>query len=133
MIIIIVMCAWYYSFMFILHTVWDFMGFVLISYDGVSIPMSFFDPPIADLQDFMSWVSRFFWTIDVVCSFLTGYLKSSGKLEMCMIPVAKHYFRNTPPNRAEPPPQPFTDQTRCNTYTQNIRTISQSYPNVIPT
>lgn len=56
---------------------WDFVAFLLVIYDCIMIPLSFFDVEISEV----GWISRCFWSSDLVVSLLTTHVLQNGKLE----------------------------------------------------
>eukprot|EP00929_Paragymnodinium_shiwhaense_P070400 TRINITY_DN35656_c0_g1_i1.p1 TRINITY_DN35656_c0_g1~~TRINITY_DN35656_c0_g1_i1.p1 ORF type:complete len:1044 (-),score=245.24 TRINITY_DN35656_c0_g1_i1:345-3476(-) len=72
--------------------IWDSLSFLLITYDAVTIPLQAFDPPDV-VYEATSWISRFFWALDIFVSFLTGYYREDELLEMRLGAVAMKYLR----------------------------------------
>lgn len=73
---------------------WDLLGSLLVGYEAVVVPLQFFDPPETPFAAFMSWLIRLFWTCDLAVSFLTGYMKADGGVEMRPPLCAKQYIRS---------------------------------------
>jgi len=73
---------------------WDIMSLFLVIYDMGSIPLQFFEPPESSVGQAMEWVTRCFWTTDMVLSFMTGYVTMNGFIEMRVWKVAKRYMRS---------------------------------------
>mmetsp|Transcript_58347 Transcript_58347/g.170601 ORF Transcript_58347/g.170601 Transcript_58347/m.170601 type:complete len:722 (-) Transcript_58347:320-2485(-) len=79
---------------------WDFFSSLMVCYDVITIPLMAIALDREDLlgggtgsfTDVMDWVTTIFWTIDLPCSFLTGY-HSEGLVEMRPTEVAKHYVK----------------------------------------
>lgn len=61
---------------------WDMASIAIIIWDMVVLPLQVFDPPANVFVDFMSWVTRIFWTFDVPLSCITGYIHDNGEVEM---------------------------------------------------
>eukprot|EP00928_Gymnodinium_smaydae_P035750 TRINITY_DN25101_c0_g1_i1.p1 TRINITY_DN25101_c0_g1~~TRINITY_DN25101_c0_g1_i1.p1 ORF type:complete len:720 (-),score=152.66 TRINITY_DN25101_c0_g1_i1:76-2235(-) len=49
---------------------WGSLGMLLILYDVIAIPMQVFD--VTD-PNFMSWILRIYWTLDIFVNFITGF------------------------------------------------------------
>lgn len=73
--------------------VWDVLTMLLVSYDVVVLPLAFLEMETPPAVNAMSWLLRVFWSIDLVCSFFTGYHDRDGKLQMSAGKVVKHYLR----------------------------------------
>jgi len=71
---------------------WDAFSFILLSYDLVMIPLDVY--ALDETNTFllaMSWIIRWFWTLDICVSFLTGYMDGIGRLVMDPQLVAWRY------------------------------------------
>lgn len=75
------------------HLAWEMMGLAFIIWDVITIPMMVFEPEESEFTDVMQWILRSFWLLDVLMSFMTGYLQDQGTLEMRPVRIAKHYLR----------------------------------------
>lgn len=71
---------------------WDLFGFLMVFYDGVIIPLQFFDPPKLLFTDTMSWIARLFWTIDMALSFFTGFQTADAHIEVRVPKIARNYL-----------------------------------------
>lgn len=69
---------------------YDFLAFILVLYDCIMIPVSFFDFEISEI----GWITRIFWTIDLIVYPLTTYTLPDGKLQDQPLKVIKHSLRN---------------------------------------
>lgn len=74
------------------RTAFDLVSLLLVTYDMLMIPFQFFEPPGMDFTKAMIWVTRMFWTSDIVASFLTGFLRDNGGLEMRVARIARRYI-----------------------------------------
>jgi len=72
---------------------WDLSSVVLVLYDLITIPLQFMDPPETSISIGMSWLTRIFWTMDLVISCLTGYVLPTGNVEMRLFRIIVHYIR----------------------------------------
>lgn len=70
---------------------WDVIGMLMIGYDFVVVPLQFFDPPRTAFIIFMTWLVRWYWTLDFPLSFLTGYNRPEGRVEMRNRQIAVRY------------------------------------------
>jgi hypothetical protein len=72
---------------------WDLVGTVLLFYDSITIPLSFFDP-IDGIFFFllMDWVTLLFWSCDMVSQFFTGYI-GNGTTIMSPGKIAAKYLK----------------------------------------
>lgn len=61
---------------------WDLLTLLLVSYEAIAIPLEFLDPPRHPITDVMKWVTRLFWTADVVMTAFTGFVMKDGTIEM---------------------------------------------------
>jgi len=71
---------------------WDIFGILLVMYDTVVIPLQVFeDLPQGWFLESMQWVTRVFWTLDIILCLLTGILKPDGSIEMNPAKIARTY------------------------------------------
>lgn len=73
--------------------IWDLVSIVLVVYDLVVIPLALFEPEETWPLVVMTWVCRIFWTVDMPLSFLTGFIRNDGSLEMRPAKIARRYFQ----------------------------------------
>merc|ERR1740129_435843 len=73
------------------YLVWNLFGLVMISYDCCVIPMDFFDPEFP-FEHVMEWLMRIYWTLNMFCSFTTGFMRSDGTVEMQPRAIAQNYL-----------------------------------------
>mmetsp|Transcript_126703 Transcript_126703/g.370232 ORF Transcript_126703/g.370232 Transcript_126703/m.370232 type:complete len:862 (+) Transcript_126703:47-2632(+) len=59
---------------------WMFLGMLLVVYDIIVVPMMVFPLPENGFSTAMKWISQFFWTLDIIVTFLTGIFMDS---ELC--------------------------------------------------
>lgn len=71
---------------------WDVGSLFLVSYDTITIPLLLFDMPPNPFSNFMAWLTRIAWSIDLVLTFFTGYLKSDGNVELRPTRVCWRYM-----------------------------------------
>lgn len=71
---------------------WEFLGFLAIATDVVTVPLQVFDPPTRGVVEVMMWTSQMYWNMDIAMNFLTGYYQD-GFLMMQPYWVARHYMR----------------------------------------
>lgn len=73
---------------------WDVSSLFLVLYDMIMIPMAFFEPDKTTFIRIMIWVTRLFWTADIVLSFLSGFVSVDGTaIELRSYPIAMRYLR----------------------------------------
>jgi len=72
---------------------WDILGLGLIAWDLIWVPLLLLDPPEGSFTNFMSWLARIFWSLDIFATCITGYFKTDGALEMRPKHVLRHYLR----------------------------------------
>lgn len=72
---------------------WDLTSVAMVCYDLLLVPMQLFDPPRTLILEIMDWMSCLFWTCDIMASFLTGYTKDDGNIEMNPRIVVRRYFK----------------------------------------
>jgi len=72
---------------------WDLLGFALIAYDAVVIPLQFLDIEEGSAMLAMAWVTRVYWTLDLFCSCITGYVNHQGKILLRFTDILQHYAR----------------------------------------
>eukprot|EP00928_Gymnodinium_smaydae_P043152 TRINITY_DN28972_c0_g2_i1.p1 TRINITY_DN28972_c0_g2~~TRINITY_DN28972_c0_g2_i1.p1 ORF type:complete len:689 (+),score=141.42 TRINITY_DN28972_c0_g2_i1:113-2179(+) len=75
------------------RTVWDLLGLINFLYDVIMVPLQFFDLPESLTIIIFTWITRVYWTIDVVFCFFTGILRGDGTVERSFFKVAKTYLR----------------------------------------
>lgn len=71
---------------------WDLHGLLLIFYDCINVPLEVFDPAETGFSRAMTWIIRLFWTVNVAVSFLVGYMRGDGVVEMRPLKVARRYM-----------------------------------------
>lgn len=71
---------------------WDTLGMMFIVYDAIWLPLQFFHPPENAFTDLMSWVTRLFWSGDLLLNFRTGYITKLGEMEMRFKQVFLRYL-----------------------------------------
>jgi len=75
------------------RVLWNVFSMVLVVYDIIVIPLLVFefgDPPFLL---FMQWITRIFWTVDLVLNFFTGFVNKSGHIERRRNKIARNYIR----------------------------------------
>eukprot|EP00747_Dinoflagellata_sp_TGD_P204070 gnl/TRDRNA2_/TRDRNA2_77725_c0_seq1.p1 gnl/TRDRNA2_/TRDRNA2_77725_c0~~gnl/TRDRNA2_/TRDRNA2_77725_c0_seq1.p1 ORF type:complete len:604 (-),score=71.09 gnl/TRDRNA2_/TRDRNA2_77725_c0_seq1:157-1920(-) len=70
----------------------DAFGMVLMLYDTVVIPLQVFSLPETMLVVIMTWVTRVFWTLNIVFDFFTGYLNHKEEFELRPRLIAQNYL-----------------------------------------
>lgn len=70
---------------------WSILGVVLIALDLIWVPFQAFDPPLNDLSAVLFWTAIIYWSLDIPCSFLTGF-NSDGVTEKRPFLIAKRYM-----------------------------------------
>lgn len=82
-----------------LRLCWDILGLVLLVHDLILIPLQVFDVGTKGLGDAyekvmknIDYYSIFFWTLDVLVSFMTGYYTREGFVEIRHSRIGIHYF-----------------------------------------
>eukprot|EP00927_Polykrikos_kofoidii_P069145 TRINITY_DN6452_c0_g1_i1.p1 TRINITY_DN6452_c0_g1~~TRINITY_DN6452_c0_g1_i1.p1 ORF type:complete len:825 (+),score=124.97 TRINITY_DN6452_c0_g1_i1:342-2477(+) len=84
---------------FIIHphstnrVVWDLSSLLMVVYDMIMIPMSAFHLPNNIFLVFMEWVTRLFWSADMVLSVSTGMVLADGTVEFELRALLKHYLK----------------------------------------
>lgn len=71
---------------------WDIAGMTLMGYDLINIPLSSFEPAPNFFTDMMVWITLLYWTVDMPCSFITGY-SMGGLVELHMRKIIPRYVR----------------------------------------
>lgn len=71
--------------------VWDLLGMFLLLYDTIVIPLGAFEPEESGFLKAMDWVTLIFWSLDMVASFLTGYV-DQGETVMAPGRIARNYM-----------------------------------------
>jgi len=71
---------------------WDLAGLLLIGYDCIMVPLDMFQLPQTAVLDVMAWIIRLYWTFNMVMSFLVGYMRDDGMVEMRPFKVARRYL-----------------------------------------
>lgn len=72
--------------------IWDLAGMLLLCYDFVWLPLQAFEMPDFTITLVFNWITRVYWTLDIVASFMTGHYQH-GKLEMRFHKIAVYYAR----------------------------------------
>jgi len=68
------------------------IGTLVLSIDGLRIPLQVFRLPKSFLNTFLELASTIYWTIDMIASSLTGYVDKAGALVTNPIKVLKNYL-----------------------------------------
>eukprot|EP00929_Paragymnodinium_shiwhaense_P021626 TRINITY_DN14057_c0_g1_i1.p1 TRINITY_DN14057_c0_g1~~TRINITY_DN14057_c0_g1_i1.p1 ORF type:complete len:1020 (-),score=272.62 TRINITY_DN14057_c0_g1_i1:64-3123(-) len=61
---------------------WNCIGLLLICYDCVVLPLEVFGLSPSAARTILSWLTRFYWTLNMAVSCFTGFLKDDGSIEM---------------------------------------------------
>jgi len=72
--------------------IWNMIGTLVLSIDGLRIPLQVFRLPKSFLNTFLELASTIYWTIDMIASSLTGYVDKAGALVTNPIKVLKNYL-----------------------------------------
>eukprot|EP00930_Biecheleria_cincta_P023039 TRINITY_DN16696_c0_g2_i3.p1 TRINITY_DN16696_c0_g2~~TRINITY_DN16696_c0_g2_i3.p1 ORF type:complete len:963 (+),score=210.73 TRINITY_DN16696_c0_g2_i3:32-2920(+) len=72
---------------------WEVLGMMLLSFDCIMIPVAVMDPPSSVFTDFVVWWSLMFLTFNILVSFVVGYVKDDGTVEMRPWPASKRYLQ----------------------------------------
>eukprot|EP00747_Dinoflagellata_sp_TGD_P099849 gnl/TRDRNA2_/TRDRNA2_167870_c0_seq3.p1 gnl/TRDRNA2_/TRDRNA2_167870_c0~~gnl/TRDRNA2_/TRDRNA2_167870_c0_seq3.p1 ORF type:complete len:786 (+),score=99.25 gnl/TRDRNA2_/TRDRNA2_167870_c0_seq3:80-2359(+) len=72
---------------------WDIVIMVLVGWDVFHVPFSLFDSPMGPFFDFMTWMIRIFWTLDMGMSLITGFYQSDGSICKNTKQIARRYLR----------------------------------------
>jgi len=77
-----------------LRLAWDLIGIPVLSWDLITIPMGVYDmgPRGGDIMAGAGWVTLIYWTIDMPCTFLTGFFDSDGNVVMNHKEIARTYL-----------------------------------------
>merc|ERR1740121_1961346 len=75
------------------RVIWDITGVLFVAYDGFMIPFmqAFHKTDISSTLAAIMMVSTVFWTLDIPCTFFTGY-HTDGLIEMRMTKIARRYL-----------------------------------------
>jgi hypothetical protein len=73
---------------------WEAFGVAWICWDIIMIPFQSFKPDETVLTAAISWIVRWFWTLDMPLTLFIGYTAPTGLLVMSMGEVAKNYLRS---------------------------------------
>jgi len=57
---------------------WDLLGLLFILWDTFMIPMQVFEFEKDTFRNTVDWVTLFYWTLDMIQSFFTGYFQEGG-------------------------------------------------------
>merc|ERR1712079_471783 len=78
---------------------WEFVALLLIFFDILVVPLQLLDPPDNKFMSISLWITRIFWTIDIIVSFFTGYISHNAQdmTEIRFSKVAKRYARTRLP------------------------------------
>eukprot|EP00928_Gymnodinium_smaydae_P032497 TRINITY_DN23522_c0_g2_i1.p1 TRINITY_DN23522_c0_g2~~TRINITY_DN23522_c0_g2_i1.p1 ORF type:complete len:749 (+),score=162.96 TRINITY_DN23522_c0_g2_i1:174-2420(+) len=74
--------------------VWDILSLLLVIYDMVMIPMSFFALPETTFLVMMDWVTRLFWTLDMGWSCCTAVVMKNGDVNFDVKYILKRYMKS---------------------------------------
>lgn len=74
------------------HIIWNFTGLIFILYDCLMVPLEVFEPRENHFTSCVAWATRIFWTANIPVSFLTGYVRPTGSVEMSPSKCSKRYF-----------------------------------------
>jgi hypothetical protein len=74
------------------RALWDGASLILVVYDLIMIPFALFDPPEVMFLKFMNWVTRLFWTVDVLMSLITGATLNDGRVELRPRAIIRRYL-----------------------------------------
>jgi len=72
----------------------DIISLLFVLYDLIFVPLGFFGMPQGAFFNFMEWVVRLFWTLDMFLSFFKGVVLADGSIEMRPWPIARRYLRS---------------------------------------
>mmetsp|Transcript_34445 Transcript_34445/g.78550 ORF Transcript_34445/g.78550 Transcript_34445/m.78550 type:complete len:802 (-) Transcript_34445:44-2449(-) len=75
-----------------LKILWDLLSICFLAYDVIYIPLMVFNITESILTKSMVWITLFFWSIDLIFQFFTGY-NSGGLVEMRPHKVITNYLR----------------------------------------
>ena len=56
-------------------------------------PLQFFETPVTTFVLILKWITRTFWTADIGASLVTGFMQSSGSIELRLPWIARRYLR----------------------------------------
>lgn len=73
---------------------WDVTSMILVLYDVIVLPLNFLDLP--ENNSFlisMEWITRIFWTLDILVSFCSGYIQINGDMVLRPKLIVLHYFK----------------------------------------
>eukprot|EP00929_Paragymnodinium_shiwhaense_P042549 TRINITY_DN22001_c0_g1_i1.p1 TRINITY_DN22001_c0_g1~~TRINITY_DN22001_c0_g1_i1.p1 ORF type:complete len:986 (+),score=198.89 TRINITY_DN22001_c0_g1_i1:49-3006(+) len=73
---------------------WDLFSMLLVAYDCVVIPLHFFSLSQTKGLLLMSWISGLFWTVDILASFCTGFVKPDGDTDLQCNRIAVRYLKS---------------------------------------
>eukprot|EP00928_Gymnodinium_smaydae_P041513 TRINITY_DN28089_c0_g1_i1.p1 TRINITY_DN28089_c0_g1~~TRINITY_DN28089_c0_g1_i1.p1 ORF type:complete len:707 (-),score=46.53 TRINITY_DN28089_c0_g1_i1:308-2428(-) len=71
---------------------WDVGGCMFVGYDLLFLPIQLLNPPTSTFVSFMSWITRLYWSVDILMSFASGYITSSGQIQLVLSKIAKRYL-----------------------------------------
>lgn len=72
---------------------WDLASVFMVVYDAIMIPMTPFNVEDHPFPQFMDWVTRIFWTLDIGWSCCTGLVLADGTVEYRMNVILNRYAR----------------------------------------
>jgi len=71
---------------------WDMLSVVAISYDCLTFPLGAFGYETVPGTGALALATTIFWTLDMIASFLCGFHRSDGYIELRLPPIAKRYL-----------------------------------------
>eukprot|EP00927_Polykrikos_kofoidii_P023574 TRINITY_DN2166_c1_g1_i2.p1 TRINITY_DN2166_c1_g1~~TRINITY_DN2166_c1_g1_i2.p1 ORF type:complete len:801 (+),score=109.65 TRINITY_DN2166_c1_g1_i2:119-2521(+) len=74
--------------------IWDLCSLALVVLDIMWLPFGVFDPPRQFVAVLIEWLTRIFWSVDMVLSFFTGFVTEKGFVEMRPEKIALKYVRS---------------------------------------
>merc|ERR1719229_1651967 len=75
------------------RALWDMISMCFVMYDLIYIPLQLLEPDENTFTIAMLWTTKVWWTVDMLASFGTGFVKSDGLVEMRAEKIAWRYIR----------------------------------------
>merc|ERR1719329_1429941 len=73
--------------------VWQSTSILLVMYDSVVLPLYLVGLPPSPVFSSLAWITRFFWTGDIIASLFTGYVTFDGGIERRFPLIFARYLR----------------------------------------
>jgi hypothetical protein len=72
---------------------WDILSLIMVTNDIIMVPMGSFNLPDSTFLDTVEWLTRLFWTTDMIWSMRTGVILKDGSLNTDWRFILRRYLR----------------------------------------